>query len=164
MSTSELVSQRMQPVTIFFSTIHVCVHASLCDPVDCSLPGSSVHRVLQARILECGAISYSRGSSQPRDWTLVSCFGRWVLYHCTTWGAPTIHETVTKMDSALGHKENLTNLSKEDQRNCTLWPQYNIPPTHQSLQSSSAVHVADTYVKVIFQSESLPSFSPNLKQ
>jgi len=40
---------------------------TLCDPVDCSLPGSSVHGILQARILEWIAISFSRGSSQPRD-------------------------------------------------------------------------------------------------
>ena len=40
---------------------------TLCDPMDCSLPGSSVHRILQARILEWVAISYYRGSSQPRD-------------------------------------------------------------------------------------------------
>ena len=45
---------------------------TLCDPVDCSLPGSSVHGVLQARILECVAISLSRGSFQPRDRTQVS--------------------------------------------------------------------------------------------
>ena len=38
----------------------------LCDPVDCSLPGSSVHGILQARILEWAAIPFSRGSSQPR--------------------------------------------------------------------------------------------------
>ena len=42
---------------------------TLCDPMDCSLPGSSVHGILQARILEWGAISFSRGSSQPRDRT-----------------------------------------------------------------------------------------------
>ena len=42
----------------------------LCDPMDCSPPGSSVHGILQARILEWGAISFSRGSSQPRDRTL----------------------------------------------------------------------------------------------
>ena len=41
----------------------------LCDPMDCSPPGSSVHGILQARILEQVAISFSRGSSQPRDWT-----------------------------------------------------------------------------------------------
>ena len=43
----------------------------LCDPIDCSPPGSSVHRILQARILEWAAISFSRGSSKPRDWTWV---------------------------------------------------------------------------------------------
>ena len=45
---------------------------TLCDPVDCSLPGSSVHGILQARILEWVAISFSRGSSRPRN-TQVSC-------------------------------------------------------------------------------------------
>ena len=44
-----------------------------CDPMDCSLPGSSIHRILQARILEWVAISFSRGSSQPRTRTQVSC-------------------------------------------------------------------------------------------
>ena len=43
---------------------------TLCNPVDCSLPGSSVHGILQARILEWGAISFSRGTSPPRDGTL----------------------------------------------------------------------------------------------
>ena len=45
---------------------------TLCDPVDCSLPGSSVHGILHARILEWVAISFSRGSSRPRDRTQVS--------------------------------------------------------------------------------------------
>ena len=44
----------------------------LCNPVDCSLPGSSLHGILQARTLEWVATSFSRGSSQPRDRTLVS--------------------------------------------------------------------------------------------
>ena len=44
-----------------------------CDPMDYSLPGFSVHRILQARILEWVAISFSRGSSQPRNQTWVSC-------------------------------------------------------------------------------------------
>ena len=55
----------------------VCVCAQscpiLCNPMDCSPPGSSVHRIFQARILEWVAISFFRGSSWPRDWTLVSC-------------------------------------------------------------------------------------------
>ena len=45
---------------------------ALCDPMDCSLPGFSVHGIFQARILEWVAISFSRGSSWPRDWTQVS--------------------------------------------------------------------------------------------
>ena len=45
---------------------------TLWDPTDCSLPRSSVHGILQARILEWGAIPFSRGSSRPRDQTLVS--------------------------------------------------------------------------------------------
>ena len=45
---------------------------TLCDPMDCSLLGSSVHGIFQARVLEWVAISFSRGSSQPRDRTQVS--------------------------------------------------------------------------------------------
>ena len=45
---------------------------TLCDPMDCSLPGSSIQGILQARILEWVAISFSRRSSRPRDWTRVS--------------------------------------------------------------------------------------------
>ena len=45
---------------------------TLCDPIDCSLPGSSVHGIFQAIVLEWIAISFSRGSSQPRAWTQVS--------------------------------------------------------------------------------------------
>ena len=46
---------------------------TLCDTMDCSLPGSSVHGILQARALECVARPFSRGSSKPRDQTQVSC-------------------------------------------------------------------------------------------
>ena len=59
---------------------------TLCDPIECSLPGSSVHGILQARILEWVAILFSRGSSQPRDWTHDSCiaggfFTVWAIYY-----------------------------------------------------------------------------------
>ena len=56
----------------------------LCDPMGCGPPGSPVHRILQARILEWVAISSSRRSSWPRDSTCVSCgsfIGRRILYH-----------------------------------------------------------------------------------
>ena len=77
------------------SDLEVCVFvcSQLCltlyNPLDCSPPGSSVHEISQTRILEWVAISYSRGSSWPRDQTLVShisCISRRILYHCTTRG------------------------------------------------------------------------------
>ena len=72
-------------------TEHACTHMSnsTCDPKDYSPPGSSGHGILQARILEWVAISFSRASSWPRDWTHishVSCTGRRVLSHRATWG------------------------------------------------------------------------------
>ena len=77
---------------------HACQVASircltLCDLMDCSLPGSSVHGILQARRLEWVAVSYSRGSCLPRDRTQVSQVsfaGRWVLYHQCHLGSGTI--------------------------------------------------------------------------
>ena len=63
---------------------------ALCDPIDCSPPGSSIRGISQARILEWVAIPFSRESSPPRDWnciSCVSCIGRHILYHCATWEA-----------------------------------------------------------------------------
>ena len=51
-----------------------------CDPMNCIPPGSSVHCIFQARILEWVAISFSRESFLPRDQTCVSYIGRWILY------------------------------------------------------------------------------------
>ena len=70
----------------------VCTQScpTVCDPVDCSPPGSSVHGILQARIPLWVAISFSRGSSGPWDQTqvsYVSCIGRWIVYQDTTWEA-----------------------------------------------------------------------------
>ena len=68
-----------------------CTHAqlcpTLCNPVDWSLPGSSVHGILQARLLEWVAIPFSRGSSRPKDRTHIPCIshtGRQILYHWQT--------------------------------------------------------------------------------
>ena len=58
-------------VCMYVLVAQLCL--TLCDPMDCSPPGSSVHGILQARILEWVAISFSRGSSQPRNQTQVSC-------------------------------------------------------------------------------------------
>jgi len=56
--------------------------------MDCSLPGSSVHGISQARILEWIAISFSRESSQLSDWTRVSCIGRQILLPRSHLGSP----------------------------------------------------------------------------
>ena len=67
---------------VYVKSLQLC--PTVCDPTDCSPPGSSVHGILQARILEWAAMPVSRGSSQLRDRThvtYVSCIGRWVLSH-----------------------------------------------------------------------------------
>ena len=60
----------------------------LCNPLDCSPPGSSVHGFLKERTLERVALQFSRGSSWPRDQTHVSCIGRHILYLWATLGSP----------------------------------------------------------------------------
>ena len=68
--------------TVYKSKVKSLSHVRLCDPTDCSLPGSSIHGIFQARVLEWVAISFSRGSSRPRDRTQIShVVGR----HFTVW-------------------------------------------------------------------------------
>ena len=71
---------------------HLCVSVAqscptLCNPIDYSLPGSFVHGILQAVILEWVAVPFSRGSSQPRDWTQVSRIAGEFFSSWTTWEA-----------------------------------------------------------------------------
>ena len=90
------VSQMEKDKYHMLSFICVCVHAKLLQSCLCvtlctSLPGSSDHRILQARILEWVAISSSKRSSWPRDQTCVlyiSCIGRQILYHWCHLGSP----------------------------------------------------------------------------
>ena len=75
--------------TISTKSLQSC--PTVCGPRNYSFPGSSVHEILQARILEWVAIFGSRESSRPRGLThisCVSCIGRQILYHCATWEAP----------------------------------------------------------------------------
>ena len=74
--------------------VPACVRAQSCptpcDPTDYSPPGSSGHGISQARILEWVAISFSMESSRPSDQiciSCISCIGRQILYHRTTWEA-----------------------------------------------------------------------------
>ena len=76
---------------------------TFCDPMDCRPPGSCVHGISQARILEWVATSFSRGSSWPRDGTrsaCVSCIGSRILAHCTTREAPFPYPEATTVSSS----------------------------------------------------------------
>ena len=75
---------------------------TLCDSMECSLPGSSVHGIFQARTLEWAVISYSRASSQPRDRThisCISCIGRRILYCWATWEGKLCRSEAQEIDS-----------------------------------------------------------------
>ena len=77
---------------IYMSVLYFCLCAcsvpqscpTLFDPMDCSLPGSSVYGISQARILEWVVISYPGGSFWPKDQICIPYFGRQILYHCST--------------------------------------------------------------------------------
>ena len=84
----DLRSHNVIPTVLYWS----CVLSPFSrDPMDCSPPGSSVCGIPQARILEWVAISFSSGSSRPRNQTCVSyisCLGRWILCHQCYLGSP----------------------------------------------------------------------------
>ena len=67
--------------------VHMCSIAqlcpTLCDPMDCTPPGSSVHEDFPGKNTGVGSVSSSRGSSWARNGTHVSCIDRQILYHCT---------------------------------------------------------------------------------
>ena len=69
-----VLQQRAGSLNIESEVAQSCL--TLCDPIDYSLPISSVHGILQARILKWVAIPFSRGSSWPRDWSRVYCIAR----------------------------------------------------------------------------------------
>ena len=73
-------------------------YPTLCDPMDCSLPGSTVHEILQERLLECIAIPCSRGSSQTRDRTQVSCIAGGFF---TSWAIREAHDLGPNMPTAI---------------------------------------------------------------
>ena len=69
-----VLQQRAGSLNIESEVAQSCL--TLCDPIDYSLPSSSVHGILQARIVEWVAFPFSRGSSWPRDWSRVYCIAR----------------------------------------------------------------------------------------
>ena len=90
----------VSPLHVINVAVQSLSHVRLfLDPMDCSPPGSSVHGLSQARILEWATISFSRcrGFSQSRDWVHISCTGRWILYHWAPGEAPSPLHTNFKM-------------------------------------------------------------------
>ena len=87
-------------------TLRVCsVRSDFFDPMDYSPPGSSLHGIFPARILEWVAISSSRGSSWPRDQirvSWVSCIGGWILDRWATWEALSITHSWAKIKAKWG--------------------------------------------------------------
>ena len=109
----QYLSGRVMETVCVCVCVCVCVRAqpgpTLCNPrllCTCSHPGSSVPGIFQARILEQVAISSSRGSSQPRDQTHISCIsctGRSILYHLKTGIVPTIEPVSVKFPLPFKH-------------------------------------------------------------
>ena len=116
----------ISPSGMFFSQLMACLVPSqllkkerkesevaqscltLCNPMDCSLPGFSVYGIFQARVLEWVAISFFRGSSWPRDWTQVSCIaGR----HFTLWATREALSTLWATREALSTFSIILNVS-----------------------------------------------------
>ena len=86
-SPAHLTSHHLRPALCVLVS-QFCL--TLCDPLNCSPPGSSLHGILQARVLEWVAISFYRGSSWPRDWTQVSYiagrfFTLWATRKAVSW-------------------------------------------------------------------------------
>ena len=102
---------------------------TLCDPMDCSLPGSSVHGILQARTLDWVAMLSSRGSSRLRDWTRVSCGSCIAGRFFTAVSPEELYQCVDTFKES-GPWQHLESLNREgDQRHC--------PRTSQHLNSGS---------------------------
>ena len=91
-----------------FSTCCWCLvvksHSTLCNPIDCSPQGSSVHGIFPARMLEWVALSFTRGSSWPKDRTCISWIGRQILYCWATREARSPSHHPAKQGLCLGHR------------------------------------------------------------
>ena len=110
-SNKPLFTKQKQAASQIWPWANPCIHGSnlrsykelaaqscptACNPMDCSPPGSSVHGLLQARILEWVAIPFFRGSAQPRGWIWVFCIASRFLYHLSHQGSLGIYtETET---------------------------------------------------------------------
>ena len=109
---------------------HSCL--TLCDPTDCSLPGSSVHGILQERILEWVAISSARGSSQPRDQTKSRASLALAGVFKWGWGSSIYKGQISDFLEKYGRSHNTGPSLLEPSRNC--------PSTGHALPITSDPH------------------------
>ena len=123
---SMLYWKHMLAVELMCVCVCVCVCvsrsvvSSLCDPVDCSTPDSSVHGILQARILESGCLAFSRASSRPKDWTQVSHLAGRFFTIWATWEAMVPYKYSLLIDFVFSKKGEERSLAKREDRKAVL--------------------------------------------
>ena len=108
----------------------------LCYPMDCSLPGSFVLGIFQARILEWIAISFSRGTSQPRDWTQVSGIVGIFQFTSVAQSCLTLCDPMNLSTPGLPVHRHLLEFTQT----CVHWVSDAIQPSHPLLSPSSPAH------------------------
>ena len=133
---------------------------TLCHPMDCSLPGSSVHGIFQARIPEWAAISFSKGSSQPRDQTWVShIVGR----HFTIWaiGEP-LFSVMLRSISNVWHRQERS-ATAFVMHICSLWLKSELylcnPVILWFIFKNSTLHPWKSFENMLWKLEDLLTFS-----
>ena len=129
LNMEEFLLKEIQSLSEWFLHIKVSAHQScltLCDPTNCSQPGSSIHEILQARILQWVATPFSRRSSWPRDRTEVSCVaGRFF--------------TISTTREALHMKPMSKQVGKAD-----IHCRHNPHPWHSTIQSEGNFQLPDS--------------------
>ena len=137
-------------------------HLTLYDPMDCSQPDFSVHRILQARILEWVAIPSSKESSQHRDQTCASrlyCIGRWVFYYQHQLGSPLTTRTdfkciLIQLWSCLCFRNNASRHQPISKRDTIL--KANQQQSFSKAYASESQSVAATFRKHVSTGDSQP--------
>ena len=124
---------------------------TLCNPMDCSLPGSSVYGIFQARVLEWVAMSFSRGSSRPKDRTWVShIVGR----RFTVWATWTPCKSRTKEGTRLWR----LSLGKDW---CEDWPLCSPPPGEVCPREAMSSPGLNSLEDLIVKRKVIPEVSPS---
>ena len=109
---------------------------TLCNPMDCSPPGFSLHGILQARILEWVAIPFSRGSSRPRDQTQFSCIAGKFFYHLSHQGSPFYDSSCAKKKKKLTRNKKKMELTVVHSRSSVSENRHRVWPREASSENS----------------------------